>query len=146
MGGLGNCQLHEVQQGQVLDSVHGMDGATLDIYIYIYKLGDERLESNPAGRDLGILVDKKLNKSQQCDPEAKRAETGASHPALPAGRPKGLSCCALRSVAPPQAHVQLWVPQHEKDMKLLASKGGLQKGSRKETSMWRGCNPCVCSA
>jgi len=32
---------------------------------YTYRLGDERLESSPMKRDLGVQADNKLNMSQQ---------------------------------------------------------------------------------
>jgi len=33
---------------------------------YVYRLGDEMLDSNPTERDLGVLTKSKLNVSQQC--------------------------------------------------------------------------------
>jgi len=39
----------------------------------MYRLGGEGLESSPAKRDLSVLVGDKLNLSQKCTLEARRA-------------------------------------------------------------------------
>ena len=90
----------------------------------MYRLWDEKLKSSLVERDLGFLVNGKLNMSQQCALAAK----GANHI---------LRCIQhsiarqLREVIVPlyselvRPHheycVQFWVPQYKKDIKLLES-------------------------
>ncbi|PKU31505.1 hypothetical protein llap_18184 [Limosa lapponica baueri] len=85
---------------------------------YTYKLGDERLESNPAERDLGVWVDGKLNMSQQCALAAKRLGCIKHSIASQSTEVIVPLCTALV-----QTHlkycVQFWVPQYKKDIKIL---------------------------
>ena len=87
-----------------------------------YRLGRERIENSPAEKDLGVLVDGKLTVSQQCVLTAQKANCilGCIKRSVASRSREGILPLYSALVRPHlQCCVQLWGPQHKKDMDLL---------------------------
>ncbi|GAB0179016.1 hypothetical protein GRJ2_000366900 [Grus japonensis] len=124
----------------VVDTLEGRDVIQRDLD-RLERLGEEWIESSPQEKDLGVLIDEKLNMSRQCALAAQKA-----NPVL--GCIKRGVTSRLREVILPlysalvRPHleycVQLWGPQYKKDMELL------EQVQRRAMKMIRGLEHLSC--
>ncbi|GAB0196697.1 cAMP-dependent protein kinase inhibitor alpha [Grus japonensis] len=87
-----------------------------------HRLGREQIESSSEEKDLGVLVDEKLNMSRQCVLAAQKTNSvlGCIKSSVTSRSREGILPLYSAPVRPHLEYcIQLWGPQDKKDMELL---------------------------
>ncbi|PKU43786.1 hypothetical protein llap_5912 [Limosa lapponica baueri] len=104
-----------------VDTLEGRDAIQRDLD-RLERLDEKWIESSPEEKDLGMLLDEKLNMSWQCVPTAQKANhiLGCIKRSMTSrSREVILPLCSALVRPHLEYHIQLWGPQHKKDMDLL---------------------------